>query len=106
MKHLFCVEMEEDMQKNLSVLVDKLCSLLNEPVPDPEGRTLHQTMIDTFHAFDNDGFGALNFSEFKEAWRFLQKPGDDRRIKSTFDNQDVDGSEHVDQNESAFALMG
>merc|ERR1712079_704997 len=58
------------------------------------------------NAFDNDGSGALNFSEFKEAWRFLQKPGDDRRIKSAFDNQDVDGSGHVDQNEFAFALMG
>merc|ERR1712142_438610 len=98
--------MEEDMKTNLTVLVDKLCTLLNEPVPDPEGRKLYQTMTDTFNAFDNDGSGALNFSEFKEAWRFLQKPGDDRRIKSAFDNQDVDGSGHVDQNEFAFALMG
>merc|ERR1719216_258955 len=99
-------KMEEDMKSNLAVLVGKLCELLNKPVPDVDGRKLYQTMIDTFNAFDNDGSGALNFSEFKEAWRFLQKPGDDRRIKSAFDNQDVDGSLHVDQNEFAFALMG
>ena len=105
-RRLLKQKMEEDMKNNLTVLVDKLCTLLNEPVPDPEGRKLYQTMKDTFNAFDNDGSGALNFSEFKEAWRFLQKPGDDRRIKSAFDNQDVDGSGHVDQNEFAFALMG
>merc|ERR1719354_1435960 len=105
-RRLLKQKMEEDMKSNLTVLVDKLCTLLNEPVPDPEGRKLYQTMKDTFNAFDNDGSGALNFSEFKEAWRFLQKPGDDRRIKSAFDNQDVDGSGHVDQNEFAFALMG
>ena len=98
--------MEEDMQKNLAILVGKLCELLNKPVPDVDGRKRYQTMIDTFNSFDNGGSGALNFSEFKEAWRFLQKPGDDRRIKSAFDNQDVDGSGHVDQNEFAFALMG
>merc|ERR1719356_1075690 len=94
------------MKTNLTVLVTKLCELLNRPVPDAEGRKLFQTMVDTFNAFDNDGSAALNFSEFKEAWRFLQKPGDDNRIKSAFDNQDVDGSGHVDQNEFAFALMG
>merc|ERR1712223_1748895 len=105
-RRLMKKQMEEDMQKNLSILVDKICGLLSEPIPDPDGRKLYQTMIDTFNAFDNDGSGQLNFSEFKEAWRFLQKPGDDRRIKSAFDNQDVDGSGHVGQNEFAFALMG
>jgi Ca2+-binding EF-hand superfamily protein len=99
-------KMEEDMKSNLATLVTKLCELLNRPVPDAEGRKLFQTMVDTFNAFDNDGSAALNFSEFKEAWRFLQKPGDDNRIKAAFDNQDIDGSGHVDQNEFAFALMG
>merc|ERR1719229_695917 len=94
------------MKKNITVVVDKLCGLLNEPIPDQDGRKLYATMMDTFNAFDNDGSGALNFSEFKEAWRFLQKPGDDNRIKAAFDSQDVDGSNHVDSNEFAFALMG
>merc|ERR1719367_2538277 len=105
-RRLMKKQMEEDMQKNLSILVDKICGLLNEPMPDADGRKLYQTMMDTFNAFDNDGSGQLNFSEFKEAWRFLQKPGDDRRIKNAFDNQDVDGSKHVDVNEFAFAMMG
>merc|ERR1719499_2221872 len=105
-RRLMKQKMEEDMQKNLSVLVDKICGLLNEPIPDPDGRKYYATMMDTFNAFDNDGSGQLNFSEFKEAWRFLQKPGDDRRIKNAFDNQDVDGSKHVDVNEFAFAMMG
>merc|ERR1719379_2522460 len=99
-------KMQEDMKKMLVVLLEKLCGLLNQPIPDSDKRKLYATMNDTFNAFDNDGSVALNFSEFKEAWRFLQKPGDDRRIKSAFDNQDVDGSGHVDQNEFAFALMG
>merc|ERR1719450_1523693 len=105
-RRLLKKQMEEDMKKHLVQIVEKLCNLLNKPVPDVDGRKLYQTMIDTINAFDNDGSGALNFSEFKEAWRFLQKPDDDRRIKSAFDNQDVDGSGHVDQNEFAFALMG
>merc|ERR1719361_1502157 len=98
--------MEEDMKANVEQVVRKLSEALNEPVPDENGRQLYKTMMDTFNAFDNDGSGALNFSEFKEAWRFLQKPGDDARIKAAFDNQDMDGSGHVDQNEFAFALMG
>merc|ERR1719373_1012572 len=105
-RRLLKQKMEEDMKNNLTVVVDKLCNLLSEPVPDQEGRKLYATMMDTFNAFDNDGSGALNFSEFKEAWRFLQKPGDDARIKAAFDSQDVDGSLHVDSNEFAFAVMG
>merc|ERR1719379_2954736 len=99
-------KMQEDMKKMLVVLLEKLCGLLNQPIPDEQGRQLYKTMMDTFNAFDNDGSGALNFSEFKEAWRFLQKPGDDARIKAAFDSQDVDGSLHVDSNEFAFAVMG
>jgi len=75
-------------------------------LPDAEGRKLYNTMTQTFNAFDGDGSGALNFSEFKEAWRFLQRPGTDEDIKRSFDNQDIDGSLHVDQDEFAFAIMG
>merc|ERR1719379_1071512 len=99
-------KMQEDMKKMLVVLLEKLCGLLNQPIPDSDKRKLYATMNDTFNAFDNDGSGALNFSEFKEAWRFLNKPGDDRRVKSAFDNQDIDGSGLVDIDEFSFALMG
>ena len=53
-------------------------------------------MKNTFDAFDNDGSGQLNFSEFKEAWKFLNRPGGDQEIKKAFDSQDVDGSGFVD----------
>merc|ERR1719277_1515924 len=105
-RRLLKQKMEEDMKANVEQVVRKLCDALSEPLPDEQGRQLYKTMMDTFNAFDNDGSGALNFSEFKEAWRFLQKPGDDARIKAAFDNQDVDGSLHVDSNEFAFAVMG
>jgi Ca2+-binding EF-hand superfamily protein len=99
-------EMEEKLEQNMIEVLNKLCSMLQETLPDPEGRKLYETMRQTFNAFDNDGSGALNFSEFKEAWRFLQRPGGDEQIKRAFDNQDVDGSLHVDFTEFAFAIMG
>merc|ERR1719480_428549 len=66
-RRLLKQKMEEDMKNNLTVLVDKLCTHLNEPVPDPEGRKLYQTMNDTFNAFDNhgvDGSGHVDQNEF------------------------------------------
>merc|ERR1712159_494076 len=94
------------MSQNMQIVLAKLSKLLNENIPDQEGRKLYDTMLQTFNAFDNDGSGALNFSEFKEAWKFLQRPGTDADIKRAFDSQDIDGSLHVDQTEFSFALMG
>jgi len=105
-RRLLKKKMEEDLEKNLFLIVRKLCEMVGEEVPNLEERKVYDAMKQTFNAFDNDGSGQLNFSEFKEAWKFLQKPGSDALIKKSFDNQDVDGSLTVDSNEFAFALMG
>jgi Ca2+-binding EF-hand superfamily protein len=99
-------KMQEDLERNIQEFIAKLCIELDRQVPDPEGRKLYSTMKDTFNAFDEDGSGALNYSEFKEAWHYLNRPGTDNDIKKAFDGQDIDGSLHVDQNEFAFAIMG
>jgi Ca2+-binding EF-hand superfamily protein len=61
---------------------------------------------DTFNAFDADGSAELGFPEYKEAWKFLGRPGNDEDIKNAFDSVDVDMSGIVDWNEFAFSLMG
>jgi len=105
-RRLLKKKMQEDLAANIRLGVRTLCIMLEEPIPDEEGRKLYDTMRQTFDAFDNDGSGQLGYSEFKEAWRFLQKPGGDEEIKKSFDNVDVDNSGQIDVDEFSFALMG
>ena len=66
----------------------------------------YKTLKDTFNAFDADGSAELGFPEYREAWKFLQRPGDDNEIKMYFDSVDVDGSGLIEWSEFAFSLMG
>ena len=67
---------------------------------------LSNTLKDTFNAFDNDGSAQLGFPEYKEAWKFLNRPGTEEDIRNCFDSVDVDGSGLVEWSEFAFSLMG
>ena len=43
---------------------------------------LHCFMLfETFNAFDKDGSAQLGYAEYKDAWKFLNRPGDDSVIK-------------------------
>ena len=61
---------------------------------------------DTFNAFDRDGNAELGWSEYLEAWKFLNQPGSDEDIKRAFDAVDVDGSQLVEFDEFVFSIMG
>ena len=65
-----------------------------------------RTLKDTFNAFDADGSAELGFPEYKEAWKFLNRPGTDADIKNAFLSVNVDMSGIDDWNEFAFSFMG
>ena len=43
------------------------------------------TLKDTFDAFDKDGSGEMGYPEYVESWKFLNRPGTEQDIKSSFD---------------------
>ena len=89
-------------------IIKQLAGLSKKDIPakDPEAMKVYKTLVDTFNAFDGDGSGELQYPEYVEAWKFLNRPGTDRDIKRTFDSVDVDGSGLVEWSEFAFSLMG
>jgi hypothetical protein len=99
-------QMEENIRQMMSILVTKMCEVNKEPTPDPEGAEFYKTLADTFNAFDKDGNAELQFPEYKEAWKFLNQPGNDSDIKNAFDSVDVDASGLVDRDEFIFYIMG
>ena len=86
----------------ISELVTKLGAQLSEmtgksnDVGNAKERTTYQTLKDTFNAFDRDGSGQLGWSEYLEAWRFIDQPGTDADVKLAFDGVDVDNCGNVD----------
>ena len=38
-------------------------------------------LLETFNAFDGDGSAQMGFPEYKEAWKFLNRPGDEAEVK-------------------------
>ena len=50
---------------------------------------IYKTLVDTFNAFDNDCSAELGFSEHKDAWKFLGRPGSDEEIAKGFSSVDV-----------------
>ena len=107
-RRLMKKEYEENVAKTTKDIIKKLATVANRDVPqkDPEGEQLYNTLKDTFNAFDGDGSAELGFPEYKEAWKFLNRPGGDEDIKAAFDSVDVDGSGLVEWAEFAFSLMG
>ena len=99
---------EENLRLLSRELIDKLSSISNKPVPkrDENKEKMYSTLRDTFNAFDKDGSAELGYSEYMEAWKFLNQPGTERDIKRTFDSVDVDGCGFCEWNEFAFSLMG
>eukprot|EP00492_Amphilonche_elongata_P002514 TRINITY_DN276_c0_g2_i1.p1 TRINITY_DN276_c0_g2~~TRINITY_DN276_c0_g2_i1.p1 ORF type:complete len:300 (-),score=75.41 TRINITY_DN276_c0_g2_i1:224-1123(-) len=107
-RRLMKKEYEENVAKVTKDIIKKLATVSNRDVPqkDPEGEQLYNTLKDTFNAFDSDGSAELGFPEYKEAWKFLNRPGGEADIKAAFDSVDVDGSGLVEWAEFAFSLMG
>jgi Ca2+-binding EF-hand superfamily protein len=99
---------EENLRNLSKELIEKLSTISNVEVPqkDPEKQKMYNTLRDTFDAFDKDGSAQLGYEEYRDAWKFLNRPGDESVIKMTFDSVDVDGSGLVEWTEFVFSLMG
>ena len=65
----------------------------------------YNTLKDTFTSFDADGSGQLGYSEFKEAWKFIGRPGREEDIKSVYDLIDTDQSGSIILDEFVVTLM-
>jgi Ca2+-binding EF-hand superfamily protein len=107
-RRLMKKEYEEKIKNLTKVIINKLSSLSSKPLParDAKKEKMYNTIRDTFNAFDADGSRQLGFPEYKEAWKFLNRPGTDPEIKKTFDSVDVDGTGTVEWAEFVFTLMG
>jgi Ca2+-binding EF-hand superfamily protein len=107
-RRLMKKEWEAKIGELSRTIIEKLASLSKKPVPtkNSEDMKVYKTLKDTFNAFDNDGSAELGYPEYVEAWKFLNRPGDEKEIKLTFDSVDVDKSGIVDWSEFAFSLMG
>ena len=72
-------------------IIKQLAGLSKKDIPakDPEAMKVYKTLVDTFNAFDNDGSAELGFSEYKDAWKFLGRPGSDDEIAKAFNSVDV-----------------
>merc|ERR1711879_504439 len=79
---------------------------MNIPEKDPKMEAMYQTLRDTFDAFDKDGSAELGYEEYKEAWKFLGRGGNEAEVKSTWDSVDIDKSGQIEFSEFAFSLMG
>ena len=86
-RRLMKKEMERKTAEVTKDIIKKLAAISGKDVPqrDPEGEQLYQTLKDTFNAFDSDDSAELGFPEYKEAWKFLNRPGSDEDIKNAFD---------------------
>merc|ERR1711953_1500711 len=107
-RRLMKKEWEARVSELTAVIVKQLAGLSKKPVPqkDEKLEKMYITLRDTFNAFNNDGSAELGFSEYKEAWAFLNRPGGPDEVKRTFDSIDVDGTGFIEWNEFAFSLMG
>jgi len=101
-----------EMQETVGKLLGELLSAVGDkveidlPERDPQRQQMYNDLLDTFKAFDRDNNAYLIFSEYQEAWRFLNLPGDSEAVKTAFDNVDIDRSGTVDINEFLFSIMG
>eukprot|EP00493_Phyllostaurus_siculus_P001051 UN01058 len=100
--------MEQKMSETVQKIIDRLQAISSVTVPskDPEQERVHNTLKDTFNAFDKDGSAQLGFPEYVESWKFLDRPGSDADIKKAFDSVDIDKSGLIEWSEFAFSLMG
>merc|ERR1712038_1054370 len=107
-RRLMKQQYEENVAKTTKEIIQKLAVMSSVDVPtrDPQKERMYNTLRDTFNAFDSDGSGELGYPEYVEAWKFLNRPGDEAEIKKTFDSVDVDGTQTVEWAEFAFTLMG
>merc|ERR1712110_524615 len=84
-----------------------LAEQLGEPVHSNEEEfKTYKTLEDTFNAFDRDGSAELGWTEYLEAWRFLNQPGTDADVKRTFDLIDMTDNGTIDHDEFMFSIMG
>merc|ERR1712238_44134 len=99
---------EENLRNLSKELIAKLSTISSVEVPqkDPEKQKMYNTLRDTFDAFDKDGSAQLGYEEYRDAWKFLNRPGDESVIQNTFNSVDVDGSGLVEWTEFVFSLMG
>jgi hypothetical protein len=96
-------EYEDNVTKVTKEIIAKLSDLSDVEVPKPNAKLeqQYQTLRDTFDAFDKDGSLELGFDEYKDSWKFMNRPGADDEIKRTFDAVDIDGSGVVEFTEYA-----
>jgi len=101
-------EMQETVGKLLNELLTQVGDKVEVDLParDPQRQQMYNDLLDTFKAFDRDNNAYLVYSEYQEAWRFLNLPGDHNAVKTAFDNVDIDRSGTVDINEFLFSIMG
>jgi Ca2+-binding EF-hand superfamily protein len=98
---------EEKVQEMVRNLGKQLSSMTGtKMVENHEEYEAYNTIKDTFQAFDRDGNAELGWSEYLEAWRFLNQPGTDEDVKRAFDAVDVNGSGLVEFDEFVFSIMG
>merc|ERR550519_234554 len=76
-------EYEDNVAKVTKEIIAKLSDLSDAEVPkkDPKHEQQYQTLRDTFDAFDKDGSLELGYEEYRESWKFLNRPGSDSEIK-------------------------
>ena len=55
------------------------------PERDPEKEKVYNTLKDTFDAFDKDGSAEMAYEEYRESWKFLNRPGSELDIRAAFD---------------------
>ena len=87
-------------------LTTKLINLLDVQTEFDDERKFYDNLRDAFNAFDADGSGELNYSEFKEVCKFLGKPTQENEINALFQAADADRSGILDFDEVAVAIMG
>merc|ERR1712093_622219 len=84
-----------------------MAQMVGEPFAENEAEyKTFKSLEDTFNAFDKDGNAELGWTEYLEAWRFLNQPGTDADVKKAFDSVDIDASGLVEWDEFVFSIMG